>query len=217
MAKTEIAEAVCPSCSPEAPTTHVILRQGGLVKCEECGFVHAVQVPKKRVVRLRVIVSRQQKSSVQYLDVDEDDVVRVGDEFVIEHADDEVSGVKVQSIEVKTKGRPEAAVARDIETLWARTVDEVIVKVAVQQGPVTESINYKVGGDAEFTVGDRIRLQGYSAVITSIKVRDGAHRRRPGTVVKAKDIRRVFTRSVEEAGAPARRTGGFRPRRKGRT
>lgn len=215
MAKTEIAEAECPSCSPGEPTTHVVLKKGGLIKCEECGYVHAVEVPKKKAIRLRVIVSRQEKSTVQEIEVNEDDVIRVGDEFVVEHADDEVSGVRVQSIEVKTKGRPESAVARDIETLWARTIDEVIVKVAVQKGAITESINYKTGGDTEFTVGDTIRLQGYEAVITSIKERDGGHQKRRGKVVLAKDIKRVYSKSLTSAFRYGGRTGGFRPRSTG--
>jgi uncharacterized Zn finger protein len=210
MSKVEIAEAQCPSCSPDEPTTHVILKHGGLVKCEECGYVHAVHVPKKKVIRLRVIVSRQKESTVQEIDVNEDDVIRVGDEFVVEHENDEVSGVRVQSIEVKTKGRPETAVAKDIDTLWARTIDEVIVKIAVQKGALTESINYKVHGDVEFTVGDTIKLQGQEAEITSIKERDGDHKKRKGSVVIAKNIKRVFSRSLTTAYRYGGRTGGFK-------
>jgi uncharacterized Zn finger protein len=210
MSKLEIAEAECPSCSPDEPTTHVILKHGGLVKCEECGYVHAVHVPKKKVIRLRVIVSRHKESSVQEIDVNEDDIIRVGDEFVVEHENDEVSGVQVQSIEVKTKGRPEEAVAKDIDTLWARTIDEVIVKIAVQKGAITESINYKIGGDFDFTVGDNLKLQGYEAVITSIKTRDGGHFKRAGQIAKAKDIKRIYSRSLTSAFRFGGRTGGFK-------
>jgi uncharacterized Zn finger protein len=210
MSKLEIAEAECPSCSPDEPTTHVILRKGGLVKCEECGYIHAVHVPKKKVIRLRVIVSRHKDSTVQELDVNEDDIIRVGDEFVVEHENDEVSGVRVQSIELKTKARPESAVAGEIETLWGRTIDEVIVKIAVQKGAITESINYKIGGDVDFTVGDSLKLQGDEAVITSIKVRDGGHFKRKGQVVKAKNIKRIFSRSLTSAFRFGGRTGGFK-------
>ncbi len=209
MSKLEIAEAECPSCSPDEPTIHVILKEGGLVKCEGCGYVHAVHVPKKKVIRLRVIVSRHNVSSVQFIDVNEDDIIRVGDEFVVEHENDEVSGIQVQSIEVKTHGRPDDAVAKDVETLWGRTIDEVIVKIAVQKGALTESINYKVNGDFDFTVGDNLKLQGDEAVITSIKVRDGAHSKRKGQVVKAKDIKRIFSRSLTSAFRYGGRTGGF--------
>lgn len=210
MSKLEIAEAECPSCSPDEPTIHVILKEGGLVKCEGCGYVHAVHVPKKKVIRLRVIVSRHNTSSVQEIDVNEDDLIRVGDEYVVEHENDEVSGIRVQSIEVKTHGRPDNAVAKDIETLWGRTIDEVIVKIAVQKGALTESVNYKVHGDFDFTVGDNLKLQGDEAVITSIKVRDGAHSRRKGQVVKAKDIKRIFSRSLTSAYRYGGRTGGFK-------
>jgi uncharacterized Zn finger protein len=210
MSKVEIAEAECPSCSPDEPTTHIILKEGGLVKCEECGYVHAIHVPKKKVIRLRVIVSRHKESSVEEIEVNEDDIIHTGDEFVVEHKNDEVSGVQVQSIEVKTKGRPESAIARDIDTLWARTIDEVIVKVAVQKGAITESINYKISGDFDFTVGDTLKLQGQEAAITSIKTRDGGHYKRTGQVVKAKDIRRIYSKSLTSAFRFGGRTGGFK-------
>jgi uncharacterized Zn finger protein len=209
MSKIEIAEAECPSCSPDEPTTHVIIKEGGLVKCEECGYVHAVPVKKQKIIKLRVIVSRQQESSVQEIELSEDDVIHVGDEYVVEH-DDEVSGVKIQSIELKTKGRPEVAVAKDIDALWARAIDDVIVKIAVQKGAITESINYKVSGDFEFTVGDTIKMQGYEAVITSIKEREGRHNKRSGQVSKAKDIKRIYSRSLTSAFRYGGRTGGFK-------
>jgi uncharacterized Zn finger protein len=215
MSKIEIAEAECPSCSPDEPTTHVILKEGGLVKCEECGYVHAVTVPKKKVIRLRVIVSRHKESSAEEIEMNEDDVIHVGDEFVVEHENDEVSGVQVQSIEVKTKGRPESAIARDIDTLWARTIDEVIVKIAVQKGAITESINYKVSGDFEFTIGENLKLQGYEAVITSIKTREGGHYKRKGQIVKAKEIKRIYSRSLTSAFRYGGRTGGFKARSTG--
>lgn len=209
MSKNEIAEAVCPSCSPEGSTTHIILKKGGLVKCEECGYVHAVPVKKQKILRLRTIVSRMGTSSTQQLELSEDDVIKVGDEFVIEH-EDEVSGIRIQSIELKTMGRPEGAVARDIETLWARTIDEVIVKVAVQQRAITESINYKINGDFEFRVGHTIRMKGYDVAITSIKIRDGGHLKRIGQVAKAKDIKRIFTKRIQEESAERQMgAGGF--------
>jgi uncharacterized Zn finger protein len=96
----------------------------------------------------------------------EDDVIHVGDEYVVEH-DDEVSGVKIQSIELKTKGRPEEAIAKDVDALWARAIDDVIVKIAVQKGAITESFNHKVSKPNR---GDNI----------DCRVRGGHHQRRAG-------------------------------------
>jgi uncharacterized Zn finger protein len=211
MVKIEIAEAHCPTCSPDEPTTHVILKKGGLVKCEKCGFVHAIPVKKKKLIKLRVIVSREDKSSTQEVEVDENDLIRVGDELVVEK-DDEVSGVRVQSIEMKTKARPESGIAKDIETLWARTIDEVIVKIALQYGATTESINYKANGDKEFEVGTVLNLDGREALITSIKQRDGDHFKRDGQFLPAKDIKRVFTKIITASRPRASRTGGFKVR-----
>lgn len=201
-------EAICPTCSPDEPTTHVILKEKvGLVKCEECGFVHTIPVKKEKVIKLRVIVSRQKESSVQEIEVNEDDDISVGDEFVVDTGV-EVSGVKVQSIEMKTAARPERAKARDIAAIWARTIDEVIVKIAVQSGGRTESIGYKTSGDHEFVVGDVIKVKGYEVRITGIKIRDGAHLKRDGQIAKAKDIARIYSRVISESKFRPRERGG---------
>jgi uncharacterized Zn finger protein len=102
-------------------------------------------------------------------------------------------------------------VAGEIETLWARTIDDVIVKIAVQEGPVTESVNYKTSGDHEFDVGGIIKLKGYEVVVVSIKTRDGGHAKREGQFVKAKDVKRIYSKIVSRE-RPAGRGGGFKLR-----
>lgn len=208
----EEVEATCPSCSPVEAVPHAVVK-GNLLKCGQCGNVHRLPRGKKTEIRLRVIVSRGGESSVQYLDVDAGEELHSGDEFVVD-AGGEVSGVRVQSLELLTGGRSECAKANAVRAIWARAIDEVIVKIAVQRLGETKSLDYKVGGDYEFAVGDVMKLKGYEVRVSGIKVRDGGIYRREGRAVKAKDVRRVYSKIIAEE---RRAVGeGLRPSRKRR-
>ena len=192
MDKIEVVEAACPRCSPEEEVMHTVVKRH-LVMCEQCGFIHRLLHEKKKAIKVRVIVSRQHESSTQQIEVNEDEELHAGDEFVVD-VKGEVSGVCIQSLELKTGGRAEHAKARDVSTIWARAIDEVVVKIAVQQREKTESLDYKINGDYEFTVGDIMKLKDYEVRISAIKVRDGGLFKREGKSVKAKYIRRIYSK-----------------------
>ena len=189
-------EAACPQCSPEEEVMHTVVKSH-LLKCEQCGFIHRLPHEKKKTIQLKVIVSRGSESSSQQLDVDADEMLHAGDEFVIDIGED-VSGVRIQSLELPTGGRSEHAKAKDVRTIWARAIDEVVVKIAVQRLGETQSLDYKINGDYEFTIGDVMKLKGYEVCISSIKVRDGGSFRRAGKAIKAKDVRRIYTKIVSQ-------------------
>jgi uncharacterized Zn finger protein len=198
--KIEVVEAACPQCSPEEEVMHTVVKSH-LLKCEQCGFIHRLPHEKKKEIKLKVIVSRQGQSSAQEIEVNEDEVLHAGDEFVVDIGED-VSGVRIQSLELKTAGRSESAKAKDVRTIWARAIDEVVVKIAVQRLGETESLDYKVNGDYEFTIGDIMKLKGYEVCISAIKVRDGGIFKRVGKSVKAKDIRRIYSKILSQERRP---------------
>jgi len=163
----EKVEAECPSCSPDAA------------------------VPRQ--VHVRVIVSKGERSvHVRAL---LSGTIWTGDELLI---DDEATGeaypVKVTSIEVRDK-RVDSAAAEDIKTVWARAIDEVTVKIAVSHRQTTESIEMRVPGDNEFTVGEKVKVNNREFKIIRIKIRDGGFKSRRGSIVAAKNIRRIYADS----------------------
>ncbi len=200
MDKIEVVEAACPKCSPEEGVMHTKVKSH-LLKCEQCGFIHRLPHEKAKEVQLKVIVSRANESSAQQIEVNEDEVLRAGDEFVVDIGED-VSGVRIQSLELKTSGRSEQAKARDVRTIWARAIDEVVVKIAVQRLGETESLDYKVNGDYEFTVGDVLKLKGFEVCITAIKEREGGIFKREGKSIRAKDIRRIYSKIISRERRP---------------
>lgn len=197
MDKMELVEAACPQCSPKEEVMHTVVKSH-LLKCEQCGFIHRLPHEKKKeVITLKVIVSRGSESSAQSLEVNADEELKAGDEFVIDIGE-EVSGVRIHSLELHTGGRSEQAKARDVRAIWARAIDEVIVKIAVQRLGETQSLDYKINGDYEFTIGDLMKLKGYEVRISAIKVRDGGIFRRTGKSVKAKDVRRIYSKIISQ-------------------
>ena len=189
----EKIDAVCPSCSPYEPVCHVLLKgtKEMLLQCGECGSVHKEQKPRE--VQVRVIVSKGKESL--HMRALLSGIIKTGDELLI---DDEKTGetnlVKVTSIEVDDK-RKESAAADVIKTIWARAIDDVLVKIAVPHRQTTESIEMRVPGDREFVIGEKIEVNNRGLKIIRIKIRDGGFKSRKGIVIKAKDIRRIYADS----------------------
>ncbi len=189
----EYIETICPSCSPDTPVNHAILkgRKEELLQCQECKSVHKEKQPKNLLVR--VIVSKGKESLHTRAVLSGN--IRKDDEIVI---DDEATGeaylVKITSIEVGDK-RAEEAKAEDIKTIWARAIDEAIVKFAISHRETTESISMRVPGDREFIIGDKVEVNNRKLKIIRIKIRDGGFKSRKGVAVKSKDIKRIYADS----------------------
>lgn len=187
----ENIEVTCPSCSPHVPVNHTVLKSNRdvLLQCQECGSVHVRTRPKK--VYVRVIISNGKESFHRRAHLS--GIIKTGDEFLV---DDETTGeanlAHVTSLEVGGK-RKETAPVEDIQTIWARAVDEVTVKISVNLGETTESMDIRVPGEKEFIIGEKIQVNNRKFVIKQIKIRDGGFKRRKGIAVEAKDIKRIFT------------------------
>ena len=183
-----------------------------MLQCDECGSVHKEK--KSRNVLVRVIVSKG-KESVHAKSM-LSGIIRKEDELII---DDEETGetypVKITSIEVGDK-RPDEAKAEDIKTIWARAIDEAVIKFAISHRETTESISMRVPGDREFIIGDKVEVNNRHLKIIRIKIRDGGFKSRKGIAVQAKDIKRIYADSGIKEPKRFSRTGGERVRIKKR-
>ena len=142
---------------------------------------------------VRVIISTRDKSVHSKAMLS--GIITKGDELVI---DDEETGeavlAEVTSIEVGDK-RMDSAKADEIKTIWARGIEEVIVKIAVSHRETTESITMRVPGDREFVVGEKIDVNNRKLKIIRIKIREKGFKSRKGVAVRAKDIKRIYADS----------------------
>ena len=185
----ERIEVNCPSCSPGTPVSHIILKanKNFVLQCEECGAVHEYKKPVKISVRVIISDGKQSLHSRTLLS----GIINTGDELLV---DDESTGVarivEVTSIEVEDK-RKDSAPVEDIQTIWARAVDEVTVKVSVNMRETTKSMELRVSGDTDYIVGEKVHANDMAFRIKQIKLRNGGFIRRKGASVKAKDIKRI--------------------------
>ncbi len=199
--KEEI-DVVCPACSPKIPLPHYILRDGQnpVVQCQQCGEIHPATIEPKKNSRIKVIVSKEDRSFTLWTRMDSEEMVYVDDEIVIDdEKEEEVFPIIITSIESTLK-RVEGSKVGDIDTLWGRAIDEVTVKIAIKASGETVSIQKKVPGDQEFVVGDIEKMKNKELMILRIKVRDGGFLSKRGDRVPAKYIKRIYTRQTYRKG-----------------
>lgn len=194
-------EVECPSCSPEEEVGHAVLKEGQspLVRCLECGQVHAAKIKTPKLVRLRVIVSKMDVSNTHNTELDSETVLQVDDELVV---DDEETGlvcpILITALDAGEKRVPSAK-AENIETIWGRAIDEITIKFSAQSGvEKTDVVEKRVPGDYEFVVGAEEKIGNKRLFIHKIKVRDGEFRSRKGDVVLAKYVKRIYARKKWE-------------------
>ncbi|MBZ3935765.1 HVO_0476 family zinc finger protein [Methanimicrococcus blatticola] len=189
-------EIKCPNCSPADETWHEILKPGQspVAKCMDCGHVHSYRVPRVKMKTVKAIISQMENSVVMQTLLPEDERFFIDDEFVVEDINSgEVIPIIITVLECGDKRKPSAPV-KEIDTIWGRAIDEVTIKVAIQQGETTDSIETKVPGDFKFVVGQNVKLDGKDYPIVSIKVRGGSFKSRDGDFVLAKMVKRVYAK-----------------------
>lgn len=190
----EEINVVCPACSPKHPVLHEVLKSGinPIVKCIECENIHPTVIERPKLKSIKVIISRGEDSFLIHTSLPADNTIRINDEIFIEdESTDEIYPVIITAIESGPK-RYEAAIISEIETLWGRSIDEVCVKIAIHEGTTTKSIIKKVPGGYQFTIGENEKSGSNEFKIVKIKERDGTLKSRKGTVMEAKNIKRIF-------------------------
>lgn len=164
--------------------------QENLVRCEECETVHSVQVERERLVTLKVIVSNDELSEAYLIKIPAKEVLRVGDELLVDDPAKEVVMTQIASLE--TDRRVSAAPAETVKTVWARATDRVPLKISVYRNGKTHPLKISVAGDELFEVGEARKAEGFRFEIVKIKLRGEGF----ADVAEAKDIQRVWGREL---------------------
>ena len=182
----------CATCNEE--TEHEVLSRttNQVIKCTVCGAVSRIPLQKEpALLQIKAIVSKEGDSSVCRCEIAEDEEVNVGDFLIAETDDGEGTGVEVMSIESGDKRRTKANGA-DIDTLWCRVIDQVVVRFSVHDGWHTLPLYVRCEGDEKFVVGDVYVIKGVKARIGHIRMRNGAVTKRRGKFEVANTIKRVY-------------------------
>jgi len=82
--------------------------------------------------------------------------------------------------------------ARDITTLWTRTIDRVIVKVSTHDGRKTTPLYMECDGEETFVVGNQYNAGNNRFTVSHLKLRDGPLMRKEGWKTVANRIKRIY-------------------------
>ncbi|WP_297481143.1 HVO_0476 family zinc finger protein [Thermococcus sp.] len=155
---------ICPECGSD--DVEVIKERGRelTLRCNECGNVWHVTLPK--LVKVPLIVSKHEVSFKSEAELPEREEIRVGD--IVETEDDEV---RITGIELEGGKRVNRARVEEIKTLWGESLTYPrVVKVSIYLPKgITQSFRVKVPRDEEFAVGEVVEVGGYTFKIEKIK------------------------------------------------
>ncbi len=180
----------CPVCGEE--TDFEILKDPpeAVVKCTVCGHVMRVTLKEPRVLTVKAVVSYGNDSHTGTIDLIEGDTITVGDYLVAEVGEDSFS-VEITSIE-ENNARRQKLPAEKIEVLWARLVDQVIIRASLNKGAITIPLYENVEGNKVYTVDHITSVGGRQFRVTRIKLRKGNIITRKDKTAEAHEIKRIY-------------------------
>ncbi|MCL2142994.1 MAG: hypothetical protein FWH44_01885 [Methanomassiliicoccaceae archaeon] len=180
----------CPDC--DDITVHDVLKGkmgtrslDATLRCQECGLVRTTTVTFPKQIETKVVVSDGADSASTNITLEDDDLLKVGDEF---HMDDGRL-VKISALELSQGKRVKTARATEIRTIWAICFDVIDIKVSINDDRRTHSKSVPSSPNEEFVIGDILSFDDMDCLIHSIKVQGRMVRR---GAVEARDIVRIY-------------------------
>jgi len=196
----------CPGCHHYCG--YIILRErkvgtgsNFLLKCDECEHVHTIEVREPRPITIPFLLSEGAETIVAKIEVDEDEIIRIGDIF--EHGD---ASWEINRIETKTGNSRTKLPAERIGRANAIRSDIVMVRLTLTKGEVSESDSIFVERDTVYKAGSIMEHADERWRIRAIHT--GAGRTMTGRVV-AYDIKRIY---LHEPPKPKEEMAFFTPR-----
>ncbi|MBJ99845.1 MAG: hypothetical protein CMB48_02510 [Euryarchaeota archaeon] len=166
--------AICPSC--EAEEEHEIVRKrevgSGLdvkVQCNKCSLVHKIHIRPNKGMELAFLLSEGPTSSNAKIEVDDDEMFRVGDIF--EH-DEKLW--RINTIESTQNKFMRKSLPNRIGRITAIRFDEVRVKVTMTDGDISTPGLIICEPDRVFAAGSIIEYEGMKWRIRSINTSKGS-------------------------------------------
>ena len=188
----DLVDAFCTTCKEETEQEVLSESRDLIIRCTVCGLTSRRPLPPEpEPVYVKTIVSREGESFVGKAELMKGEVVEVGDYIVAERDDGEGAGVEIMSLEVGDK-RVTKAVAEEINTIWSRAIDEVIVRISVHDGKKTIPMYVACDGDDRFTIDEIVSIDRVRARIDHICLRNGMIQRRKGKYEVANRIKRIY-------------------------
>ena len=181
--------ADCPGCGQ--PCGHEVLRErkagsgsNYLLKCDECEHIHTVQIREPRPIKIPFLLSEGANTVLVDIDVDEDEVLHIGDIFEYSDASWEINRVETRTANSRTK-----LLASKVGRANAIRSDVVMVRLTLTRGEFSDSDSIFVERETTYKAGSIMEHGGERWKIRAIHT--GTGRTMSGRVV-AHDIKRIY-------------------------
>lgn len=181
--------ADCPKCSFESE--HEVLREQArgkgvdyLVRCVECSNVHTIEVRPPNPITVKFTLSEGAISEPTTIEVDDDEVFSLGDEF--EHSEALWSITRLQ---MRDNSSAKSASATEVAMVWALRSDVVQVRLTFSEDDYSFSDSIFCDPERVFQCGSIFEYDSERWRIRALH--SGSGRTLTGKMA-ARDIRRVF-------------------------
>ncbi|KZX11745.1 HVO_0476 family zinc finger protein [Methanobrevibacter curvatus] len=156
-----------------------------LLKCRECSNVFKESVKIAKPIDFRLIISEIDSSKKTFIPISPDDELNTGDVLL-----SNLGQVEINSLELKNTKRVEQAIANDVVTIWATSL-EIPARIGISVNLHGEVQSYKVDLERDFriNVDDIIKIEDYVGRVQGIKTDD---RKMNKGGAKASIIKRVY-------------------------
>jgi len=166
-----------------------VIRFTGVLKCLRCGNTKDVEIIEEKPVMVTVNISAGESTKRDKVEFESDEVLEQDAEIV-------VNGRRCIVTKIEANGRsvPHAP-AKKIDCLWLKDIEQVKVKIAVNDRELTMPYFIFTDPDEEFAVGNIIDTDDGQVVITAIKTKT-RRINRENDVATASEIVRIYCRRV---------------------
>jgi len=188
----------CPICGSQSLTTLKSKKISSknkeinelLLKCNDCEFVFKDSITERKPVSFRLIISEYESSKKTSIDLYPDE--RLSKETILLS---DMGQVEINSLETKDGRRVEKAIAADVSTIWASSLEiPARVGVSVDLTGKVDSFKVEVDRDFEFTTDDFVKVADYVIRINVIKTMERKTRK---GFAKAKVTQRIYGKPVK--------------------
>ena len=189
--------AECLNCAQY--TEHEVLRRTPrgsgidvLARCIECSKVQTVVIRPPKPVRLVFTLSEGGSSRAQEIEVDEDEVLAVGEVFEWDSAQWEITRIDGAG------SRPRKTLpVTETKAAWAVRKDRVTVRITMTEAEESSSESLECNPEQEFSCGNVIEVGGRPWRIRAIHTGKGRTLRGRRA---ASDIRRMYLHPIDSSG-----------------
>ncbi|MDR3223484.1 MAG: hypothetical protein LBT66_07145 [Methanobrevibacter sp.] len=160
-----------------------------LLKCNECSNVFKEHTSFKKPKPIRLIISENESSKRTNIDIYPDDNLSVGDILI-----SDLGKSEIKSIELKNSKRVKSTIAKDIDTIWASSIDiPSRIGISVNFKGITQAYKVDLNRDFRVSVDDVVKIE---STLFKVRIIKTLKKKMTRGSAKASVIRRVYADPV---------------------